>query len=171
MRYEIEGDVLTGIADAIREKTGKSALITPNEMADEIGDISGAVLQEKTVTENGVVLPDVGYDGLSSVVVEVQGGDKVLLMSQGQVSNTSRYMTAAFDSGIDLTQYDIIDVIMYENGSAVSSGPIRYISGSVTFYLYGDRDYRMTITATNISCNLYSGAYRNLYVDVYGINV
>lgn len=32
-------------------------------------------LQEKTVTENGVILPDEGYDGLSKVVVEVNSGE------------------------------------------------------------------------------------------------
>lgn len=40
MRYEISSDILTSIADSIREKTGKSALIKPEDMATEILSIS-----------------------------------------------------------------------------------------------------------------------------------
>jgi len=39
--YLIQGSTLTDIADAIREKTGDSALMTPAEMVEAIGSISG----------------------------------------------------------------------------------------------------------------------------------
>lgn len=66
---------LNDIADAIRAKNGGSATYKPGQMAGAIANLPDApVLQSKTVTENGTVVPDEGYDGLSSVVVNVQGG-------------------------------------------------------------------------------------------------
>lgn len=39
--YRIQSETLEGIADAIREKAGDSALIAPEDMASEIASISG----------------------------------------------------------------------------------------------------------------------------------
>ena len=39
--YVIDGQILTDIADAIREKTGESGIIIPEDMPDAISDISG----------------------------------------------------------------------------------------------------------------------------------
>lgn len=44
--YLIQGSTLTDIADAIREKTGDDALMTPAEMVEAIGSISGGGLPE-----------------------------------------------------------------------------------------------------------------------------
>lgn len=41
MRYEIDGQLLTNIGDAIRTKTGKHELIIPENMPAEISSISG----------------------------------------------------------------------------------------------------------------------------------
>lgn len=95
---------LEDIGDAIREKLNTSQGYTPGQMAAAIQAIptggitpTGTIsitqngahdvtqyasanvnvqpnLQSKTVTENGTVTPDQGYDGLSSVVVNVPGG-------------------------------------------------------------------------------------------------
>jgi hypothetical protein len=69
-------DKLTDIADAIREKTGKTAKLTLDEMPKAIAGITGAAaptLQEKTITENGEYTADSGFDGLSKVTVNVPG--------------------------------------------------------------------------------------------------
>lgn len=54
--YMIQGSTLTDIADAIREKTGDSALMTPAEMVEAIGSISGGggktLLADYTTSEN-----------------------------------------------------------------------------------------------------------------------
>lgn len=69
---------LSDIARAIRNKLNVETTYTPAQMAGAIASIPEShvpVLQSKTATENGMVTPDSGYDGLSSVLVNVGSSD------------------------------------------------------------------------------------------------
>ena len=59
MKYSIEGETLTGIADAIREKGGADGTITVPEMADSIRDIGWALPESAaTLVDVTIELPN-----------------------------------------------------------------------------------------------------------------
>ena len=85
-------DKLTAIADGFRTSRGTEQKYTLDEMAvlaaENVG--GGAVnptLQEKVATENGEVLPDEGYDGLSKVIVNVP--NYVTVADEAELLNTT----------------------------------------------------------------------------------
>ncbi|MBR4057846.1 MAG: hypothetical protein IKK00_06895 [Oscillospiraceae bacterium] len=76
MKYAIDGQTLTAIADAIRTKTETTGAMTTAQMPGKILEISPEdepiVLQNKTAVpseEAQTIYPDEGYDGLSSVEI------------------------------------------------------------------------------------------------------
>ena len=77
----IKKSTLSETANAIRVQKGTTDTIDPANFGSEIMAIKSSVvepiLQEKTTTENGEVVPDEGYDGLSKVVVNVPTGTSV----------------------------------------------------------------------------------------------
>jgi hypothetical protein len=110
--YRATSTEFTAVADAIRTKGGTSAQLTwPNGFVSAVQAIptGGSNLQEKTVTQNGVVLPDAGYDGLSRVIVNVPTGgqEPAVLYEDGEEfvdfytwiqSNTNTHITFDSDS-------------------------------------------------------------------------
>jgi hypothetical protein len=76
-------DYLTDLYEGISKKR-PNASRNPQNFRAEIESIeSSKKLQEKTLTANGVYLPDSGYDGFSKVTVDVAG--KVLKKFDGTV--------------------------------------------------------------------------------------
>lgn len=74
-KYKLYRTVIKRLANKIRELTGLTDKMDQFAMAENLEGVTAAsdpVLQDKTVTANGTVTADEGYDGLSSVTVNVE---------------------------------------------------------------------------------------------------
>lgn len=137
---------LNNIAEAIRSKNGAATTYRPGDMATAIEalDTSGIHptgtkniaqngthdvtqyasanvnvqpnLQSKTATQNGTVTPDQGYDGLSSVVVNVSGGgggggdDPSIPAEYQQVAYLGFTGTQFILASVSMQQYQVVGV-------------------------------------------------------------
>lgn len=64
-------DKLGTLADSVRERTGLEGELTITEMAEAVKAIAYPVVEQTTITENGVYTPDSGVDGFNRVEVDV----------------------------------------------------------------------------------------------------
>lgn len=185
---EIEKVLITkssmdAIGDAIRDRNGLLTTYLPSEMPSAIEAIPNnyTLADEGKVVKNGALVAQTAratvitengtFDTTenNSVTVNVSGGGSAVeIMHQGQVSDTSSYMTANFDAGVNLSDYEFILVDLYKNGELIGSNGASPQSLPTTFYITGDLSYIMKLYTDSIACTHYSGSYYNLYVDVYG---
>ena len=139
--------------------------------ADEGKVVSdGALISQGSleITENGT------YDTTikSSVTVNIQGYIGTALMTQGQVSDTSHYMTADFPEGSNINSYAFLTVDLYKESEKIGNAWV-LITGATSYEFsitYSGVTYRLRINVTGntISCYQYTGSYVNLYVNVNG---
>ena len=171
--YKVTDTELISIANAIRTKGGTSSQLEfPTGFVSAVQAIptGGGVIQSLSVTQNGTYTPPSGVDGYAPVTVNVSGGGSITkIMEQGQVSTTSAYATAYYDSGVDPTQYDVLKVDLWKLGNIIGSGIFVPVGSDQRIRGSDSKLYTFATTATSISCTNYSGSYFDLYVDVYGI--
>jgi len=101
----IKSTELSAIANAIRQKNGESTTYKPSEMAAAIEAIptgGSAVIESKSITENGTYTAPTGVDGYSPVVVAVQPN----LQSKTATENG----TVTPDSGYDGLSSVVVNV-------------------------------------------------------------
>ena len=112
----IQEDYLTGIANAIREKTGETGIIQASKFAEKISGIqSTSTLEERTITPSTtqqIITPNTGYDGMSKVTVEAMPSGELstpTISSGGLITaqvETSGYLDAGRKKTLQLTTQD-----------------------------------------------------------------
>lgn len=105
----INEDSLTSIADAIRSKTGGGALLTPSQMAKEIGGLSGDLeITNGTIINLPAYLENIPKDTFVSTTTPQSNYKRILLEDVGIGSSDSTNMYGARTFQIDENHYIII---------------------------------------------------------------
>ena len=121
-------------------------------MTEAVGVEANLALQSKTVSANGTVTPDTGYDGLSKVVVNVD--DSVTLQEKSVTPSTAAQSITA-DSGYDGLSKVTVKAIQTETKTVTPTSSQQVITPSNGKYLSkvtvnGIDEYDGTITITGI---------------------
>ena len=135
--------------DPILDQTGEAIL---DQNGDEI------IAQQRTIVAS-VDYPDFSEECRLALLT--------LLMEQGKISDNTGTLVANFDTPIDITDYDYV-LIKMSIGDDVFEGATNAYGN---FYIVTPSNtYELELQSNYITCVSYSGAYVNIYVDVYGAN-
>lgn len=130
-------------------------------------------LQSKTATENGTVTPDSGYDGLSSVVVNVSGGGG----TAGEAVHIWTKSTGGSDAAIYVQNmlYDAATGNYTPDGAAVAVGfgdcqfsNAIYNCNGLVYLGYGNPQYNWALTAAHDSIESNTTYKKGAYVGSWG---
>ena len=152
-KYFIKGETLTNIADAIRSKTGETAGITVNEMAESINSIvlySGIDTSDATAAAEDIMNGEIAYvdgekiTGTFTIENEVSVQDNLISQIQtalegkagsGAGLDTSDATAIADDILSGKTAYvDGIKITGTHECAEGSGGNIETITGTIDFY-------------------------------------
>lgn len=159
----IQEDYLTGIANAIREKTGETGIIQASKFAEKISGIqSTSTLEERTITPSTtqqIITPNTGYDGMSKVTVEAMPSGELsapTISSGGLVTaqvETSGYLDAGIKKTLQLTTQ-----------AAKTVRPTTYSQTAATKGVYTTGAVTVEGDANLIASNIKNG------VSIFGVN-
>lgn len=149
--YLIQGSTLTDIADAIREKTGDDALMTPAEMVEAIASISGGSGVQAVF--NGTVT-FVGQD-VHSITVPISG---ISLTGNEVVFGIGRALRTGEIVNGDVVWYQNLTVPLFS--TSASNGWTPHFISTANLYFYTDAVYYANGTANTRKTAVVNNAYR-----------
>lgn len=134
----VKNTELAAIAAAIRSKNGESTIYKPSEMAAAIEAIpsgSTAVIESKSITENGTYTAPSGVDGYSPITVDVPNSygqsDEGKVVHNGEL--TAQGSDTVTENGtIDTTLISSLVVNVSGSGSWVSITPTVYTASLIS---------------------------------------
>lgn len=167
--YRVTDTELTSIANAIRTKGATQASLEfPTGFVTAIDNIPTGrepILQSKTVTENGTVTPDQGYDGLSDVTVNVEGGAELVgILKYGKtifLSGTNKLVitaSSAYQTFFVLGQKGVMGLITEMNGGNPQTNLSASSGTTVSATAKSALSVKVSISGSNTSMNVYSAA-------------
>ena len=169
-RYSIEDATLSGIADSIRSKTGKTSTIVVENMAAQIDSIkTQGVMQNKTVTPSTskqTVTADNGYDGLDTVTVNAmptatQATPSITINASGVITatatQTAGYVSAGTKTSTHQLAFQAAKTITPSTASQVAVSSGYYTGGDVT--VKGDSNLIAGNIKSGVSIFGISGTY------------
>lgn len=129
---------LQTLVDNANAVTGKNDANVTDAQASLIDGY--AVLQEKTVTQNGVVTPDSNFNGLSKVTVNVP--DRVVKLQDKTITENGTYTA---DSGYDGLGSVTVEVESKSDAVGLSLYPIKTL-------VLSEKNQSKTILASYLNC-------------------
>ena len=133
---KLDSATLPGIADAIRAKTGETALLLPSQMAGAIGEIKNLRVKTGTITPAedtvSLTLPE-PYDGVKALVVSAVNQTELETKGADSIYSFRAIIAYATNKTTDIT-----GTLIRYTGSVYSAASSAFIAdGNGKLYIVG----------------------------------